>query len=101
MAKSKSSPATVASRDEYAIVKYFKATRAELRKVTWPTREETRSLTGIIVAVTIAMGIFLGLLDYIFQQVSAGVISGNLIGIGAAIVLFVGGAAAFYFNGQE
>jgi preprotein translocase subunit SecE len=101
VAKSKSSPAAVASRDEHAIIKYFKATRAELRKVTWPTREETRTLTGIIVAVTVAMGIFLGLLDYIFQQVSAGVISGTLIGIGAAIVLFVGGVAAFYFNGQE
>ncbi len=101
MAKSKSSPAAVAGRNEYAIVKYFKVTWAELNKVTWPTREETRTLTGIIVAVTITMGIFLGLLDYIFQQVSAGVISGNLIGIGAAIVLFVGGAAAFYFNGQE
>lgn len=101
MAKSKSNVATTTTRDEHAIIRYFKETRAELRKVTWPTRDETRVLTGIIVAVTITMAIFLGLLDYIFQIVSAGVISGNFMIIGLAVVLFLGGAAAFYFNGQE
>ncbi len=100
MAKSKSSAATV-TRDENAILKYFKATRAELRKVIWPTRQEARTLTTIIVAVTVAMAVFLGLLDYIFQIVAAGVIGGDFFRIGLAVVLFVGGAAAFYFNGQE
>ena len=101
MAKSKSGAAATTIRDENAIVKYFKATRAELRKVTWPTRDETKTLTTIIVIVTIAMAIFLGLLDYIFQIVAAGIISGDYIRIGVAVVLFIGGAAAFYFNGQQ
>jgi hypothetical protein len=55
----------------------------------------------IIVAVTLIMAIFLGLLDFIFQQVTGGVITGDLVWIGLAIVLFFGGAAAFYFNGQQ
>jgi preprotein translocase subunit SecE len=80
---------------------YFKETRAELRKVTWPTREETRTLTTIIVIVTIAMAVFLGLLDYLFQTVVAGIIIGDLIWIGLAVILFAGGAAAFYFNAQQ
>ena len=101
MAKSKSSTATATTRDENAIVRYVKETRAELRKVTWPTREETRMLTTIIVIVTITMAIFLGLLDYIFQIVAAGIIAGDLIRIGLAVILFVGGAAAFYLNGQQ
>ncbi len=101
MAKSKSSTATATTREENVIVRYFKETRAELRKVTWPTREETRTLTTIIVIVTVTMAIFLGLLDYLFQIVAAGIIAGNPIRIGIAVVLFVGGAAAFYFNGQQ
>lgn len=101
MAKSKSSTATATTRDENVIVRYFKGTRAELRKVTWPTRDETKTLTTIIVIVTITMALFLGLLDYIFQVVAAGVITGDFLRIGAAVVLFIGGAAAFYFNGQQ
>lgn len=100
MAKSKSRAATT-TRDENSVIRYFKETRAELRKVTWPTRDETRTLTGIIVAVTVAMAIFLGFLDYIFQIVSAGVIIGDTLRIGVAVVFFIAGAAAFHFNGQE
>jgi preprotein translocase subunit SecE len=101
VAKSKSSVATTTTRDENAVVRYLKETRAELRKVTWPTRQEARTLTTIIVIVTVAMAIFLGTLDYIFQIVSTGVISGDIIRIGLAIVMLIGGAAAFYLNGQQ
>lgn len=101
MAKTKSSAPITTPRSENAIVVYFKETRAELRKVTWPTREETRTLTTIIVIVTVAMAIFLGLLDYLFQSVVAGIIVGDLVWIGLAVVLFAGGAAAFYFNAQQ
>lgn len=101
VAKSKSTATTATPGEDNFLVKYFKETRAELRKVTWPTREETKTLTTIIVIVTVAMAVFLGLLDYVFQVVVAGVISGDFIRIGLAIVLFVGGAAAFYFNGRQ
>jgi len=101
VAKSKSNTATATTRNENAMVRYFKETRAELRKVTWPTREETRMLTTIIVIVTITMAIFLGLLDYLFQIVAAGIIAGDLIRIGLAVILFLGGVAAFYLNGQQ
>ena len=55
-------------RKENAIVKYLKETRAELRKVTWPTREEAVNLTVVVVAVTTAMAAFLGLVDYFFAK---------------------------------
>ncbi len=51
------------------IVKYFKETRAELKKVTWPTRQEALNLTLIVVAFTIFMAAFLGIIDYIFAWV--------------------------------
>lgn len=55
----------------------------------------------IIVAVTVAMAFFLGALDYIFQIIVAGVIAGDLVRIGIAIVLLLAGAGAFYYNSQE
>ncbi|MBN1994928.1 MAG: preprotein translocase subunit SecE [Anaerolineae bacterium] len=83
------------------MVRYFQETRAELRKVTWPTRDEAKNLTMIIVAVTVAMAVFLGLLDFVFQQVASGIIRGDIVWIGIATILFLGGVAAFYFNGQQ
>lgn len=50
------------------VVRYFKATRSELRKVVWPTREETINLTIVVLAVTIGMSVFLGVLDFLFAQ---------------------------------
>ena len=37
---------------------------AELRKVTWPTREETRNLTIVVIGISATIGVLLGLLDY-------------------------------------
>lgn len=101
MAKTKSSAATVTPKEDNVVVRYLKETRAELRKVVWPTREETKNLTIIVVGVTVAMAIFLGVLDYLFQWVTAGVISGDYLRIGAALLLLTAGAAAFYFNSQQ
>jgi preprotein translocase subunit SecE len=52
-------------KKENRLVRYFKQTRAELRKVTWPARDEAIRLTAIVLAVTVAMAAFLGLLDYL------------------------------------
>jgi preprotein translocase subunit SecE len=41
---------------------------SELRKVTWPSREEAVRLTIMVVAVSIMMGIFLGTVDFIFSR---------------------------------
>ena len=51
-----------------AVVRYFRETRGELRKVTWPTRQESQRLTAIVLGVTAAMSIFLGVLDFIFAN---------------------------------
>lgn len=40
----------------------------ELRKVTWPTREETIRLTIMVIIVCAVAGIFLGLADYGFSN---------------------------------
>jgi len=50
------------------LVKYFEETRAELRKVSWPSRQEALKLTLIVVAFTISMAALLGIIDYFFAR---------------------------------
>lgn len=40
---------------------------SELKKVTWPTREQTINLTLVVVVVSAALGLMLGGLDYGFN----------------------------------
>ncbi|HFQ94522.1 MAG TPA: preprotein translocase subunit SecE [Anaerolineae bacterium] len=49
------------------ITRYFREVRGELRKVTWPTRQESQRLTAVVIAVTIAFAIFFWILDLIFS----------------------------------
>ena len=51
------------------VSKYFRETRGELRKVTWPSREESWRLTFIVLAVTILMAAFLWGFDSIFSAI--------------------------------
>jgi preprotein translocase SecE subunit len=37
--------------------------RSELRKVAWPTQRETINLTIVVIALSIAVGLFLGGFD--------------------------------------
>ena len=52
-----------------AVTRYWKETRGELRKVTWPTRDESQRLTIIVIAVTIAFALFLWVFDLLFSSV--------------------------------
>jgi len=49
-------------------VQYIRETRAELRKVVWPTREEAINLTAIVVGTIVVMSAFFGVVDYILTQ---------------------------------
>jgi len=47
---------------------FLKEVRSELEKVSWPSREEAIRLTGIVILVSVAVGIFIGIFDYIFMK---------------------------------
>ncbi len=67
MAKAKESKkeSTSILRDN-PIARYLQETRAEMAKVTWPERDEALRLTGVVLAVTVAMAAFLGIVDAFF-----------------------------------
>jgi preprotein translocase subunit SecE len=53
---------------ENRFVRWYRETESELKKVVWPTRQEWTNLTLIVVVVTVAVGAFLGAVDYVFEQ---------------------------------
>ena len=53
-------------REENALVRYFKDTRAEVAKVTWPTREEGLRLTWVVLVVTIIATVAIFGIDFLF-----------------------------------
>ncbi len=52
---------------ENPIVRYVRDTRAELSKVTWPTREEGTRLTVVVLIVTVVASLFLFSFDSLFS----------------------------------
>ncbi len=53
---------------ENRIMQYIRETRAELRKVVWPTRQEAINLTAIVVGTIVVMSAFFGVVDYLLTQ---------------------------------
>jgi preprotein translocase subunit SecE len=53
---------------ENALGRYVRETRGELRKVTWPTRDEAWRLTLIVLGVTAAFAVFLWAFDSLFSN---------------------------------
>ncbi len=50
------------------ITVFFRETIGELRKVNWPTWQEAKNLTLIVLIVIAAMAVFLGALDLAFAE---------------------------------
>lgn len=77
------------------VVAYFRGVSSEMQKVTWPSREETTRLTGVVLGVTIAFAITLGLLDAFFAWWFKQAFNTDseiiFLGIAAALVVLLGG----------
>lgn len=84
---------------------YFRGVQDELDKVAWPTRQEMYRLTRIVLAVTVAAAIFLGILSFIFTQLfSYGLRANNewvflAFGVGVAAIYFL--VNRMYLNGSD
>lgn len=50
-------------------LQFVRDTYAELKKVVWPTRQQTTNLSTVVVVASLAVGIILGLIDWVFTQV--------------------------------
>ena len=50
-------------------IEFLKESRDELRKVSWPSRKQTFNYTLIVIGMSLAVAVFLGTLDIIFEQI--------------------------------
>lgn len=51
---------------ENGLVRTFREVRSEMKKVVWPTREETTRLTIVVIAVSAIISIILSAADFLF-----------------------------------
>ncbi|MCL0030774.1 preprotein translocase subunit SecE [Dehalococcoidia bacterium] len=57
--------------DRFSVFRFFGEVFAELRKVSWPSRQEATRLTILVLGLSITIGIFLGIVDYVFSRLMA------------------------------
>ena len=50
------------------IRRYFDEVWSELRKVSWPTREQVRNLTVLVFAISFVVGLYITVLDTFFRE---------------------------------
>jgi len=50
---------------------FLKEVKEELGTVVWPSREQTIRYTVLVIIVAVAVGVFLGALDYILTSATA------------------------------
>ena len=48
------------------LITYFKEVKVEVKKVNWPTRQETLRYTLIVIGISVGVAMFLGGIDFIF-----------------------------------
>jgi preprotein translocase subunit SecE len=46
--------------------RYFDEVWSELRKVSWPTREQVRNLTVLVFTISFVVGLYISVLDRVF-----------------------------------
>ncbi|MFA5842241.1 MAG: preprotein translocase subunit SecE [Candidatus Gracilibacteria bacterium] len=57
------------------VLAYFVSSFEELRRVTWPTKEQTARLTIIVVIFSLLVAVFLGAVDLGFTEAFTRLIS--------------------------
>lgn len=59
--------AVAPARAENQLIRLLRDIRSELKKVVWPSREAVIQLTILVVVVSAAVGMILGVVDFAFK----------------------------------
>ncbi len=49
------------------IIEFLKEVKKEIKKINWPTKQETLNYTLIVIGVSLGVAFYLGMLDFIFS----------------------------------
>ena len=50
------------------IITFFKEVRLEIKKVNWPTKQETLRYTLIVIGLSVVVAAYLGIIDLLLQD---------------------------------
>jgi preprotein translocase subunit SecE len=59
---------------ENKLIVYLIESRAELKKVNWPTKKETTKYTLTVIGISAFVAVFFGILNFIFTKLLSTVI---------------------------
>ncbi len=62
------------------IRKFLKEVNAELRKVTWPTKDELIGSTIVTIVVSVVVAVFIGIVDRVLSVVIRSIFGGGIGG---------------------
>lgn len=51
------------------LVNYLKASKEEIKKVTWPTKKEVQKYSILVITISLGVALFLGGLDKLFSWI--------------------------------
>lgn len=54
---------------------YFRDSKDELKRVVWPSRQETTKHTLLVIGISLGVAAFLGIMDYFFSYLLQRLIS--------------------------
>ncbi len=57
------------NKDVVARATMFDGLISELKKVTWPTRQETIRLTVIVLLISLIIGLYVGIIDILLAKI--------------------------------
>ena len=53
---------------------FIEGVQAEMKKVTWPDREQLRNATAVILVFVIILAIIIGIMDQVFSALVRGIV---------------------------
>ncbi|MBP7700782.1 preprotein translocase subunit SecE [Candidatus Woesebacteria bacterium] len=56
------------------VTTYISEVTREIKKVTWPSKKQTQNMTLLVIGVSLVVGLYIGLLDTIFQKLMASIL---------------------------
>jgi len=56
------------------IKQFIKESYLEFKKVRWPSRQELASLTVAVIATTLLLAFFIGIVDWVFSKIVSAVL---------------------------
>ena len=51
------------------IQKYFREVLAEIRKTSWPKKEDSKNMTILVIVVVAILALYLGGIDFLLQKI--------------------------------